>query len=196
MSEIVYLQPGTRPPKDQPFVLIECRRGRGGDELLSHSSGITVRTSPEFLAETISDFQAHGIKIFVRGGGRSVKEVRSNPPKKHRSRRAETPTIEELNRESEISASVADKLHTTVETLMHLVANPHLNVVGAVRRKINDYLSAAPGDSYAQRRALEKLNTAIGRMRLSQNDDPRSYEVWRTTIGLVLPKLFDAWKRR
>jgi hypothetical protein len=127
-------------------------------------------------------------------GVRSAKEVQSNLPKKRRSRRAESPTIEELERESEISAAIADKLNNTVETLMRLAANSHLDMVRAVRQQINDYLSAAPGDSYAQRRALEKLNRTIGRMQLSEKD-PRSLEVWRIAIGLVLPKLFDAWKR-
>lgn len=71
MVEIVYLKPGEEPPVDGKWLLIECKRGIRGSKLIQHSSGMTIKISPEELDSTIDDCRrkASGTgmtKLYVR----------------------------------------------------------------------------------------------------------------------------------
>jgi hypothetical protein len=51
-----------------------------------------------------------------------------------------------------------------------------------------DYLAAAPGDDYGQRRALEMLQSATRELATGG-------AVQTSVMRIVLPRLLDAWKR-
>jgi hypothetical protein len=191
MTEVTYLKRGQRPPKGEAAVLIEC--GRGAESISSTAWGVTIRTSAEFLAQTIAGVREKGARIFVRGVS-SAEDQYGFTRKSPRSRRASRPTVEELEREAEIDASVRDKLAALLATVSRVASDRATDLVSALRGEVDAFLAAAPADDYGQRRALEKLDEAVGRLRLLDGD-PRSQEVWRVANGIILPKLFEAWKK-
>jgi hypothetical protein len=69
MVEVVYLGKGERRPARDKSLLIECRRGRGDDELIQDASGsVTLRTRPEKLDALIADMERKGAtRVYVRG---------------------------------------------------------------------------------------------------------------------------------
>lgn len=66
--EIVYLAKGERRPLGDRSLLIDCRRGRGGEELIKHSSGATtLRSTADRLDALIADMEQKGAaRIYVR----------------------------------------------------------------------------------------------------------------------------------
>ena len=192
MAEVVYLKRGERPPRrgSSPFLLIVCRR-RGGDAMQIGADGTiqTIRTTPEFIARNISSLRERlgesGQKIYVQGvPSRAEAEAKATFGAKRYTR----PTIEDLQRESEISAAVGDKLHSTVQAFAHLDVASHSNVSGNISQLVADYLSVAPKDDYGQRRALEMLDQATPKLTIGG-------AVHTSVMRIVLPSLLDAWKR-
>jgi hypothetical protein len=190
VAEVVYLKQGERAPrrgKSAPYLLIVCRR-RGGEVAQTGADGAlqTIRTSPEHVADILSGFLGKGLKIYVQGVPSSA-EVESEATD---GRRRPRPTIEDLDRENEIRASLDDKLRSTAEILMQFDAAPHHHdsVTSSVRGLIADYLAAAPHDAYGQRRAMEILHRGLPTLNAAG-------AVQRAVLGIVLPSLFDLWKR-
>lgn len=192
MAEVIYLQARQRPPKGKPYLLIECRRGRGGDEMASARSGCTIRIGPETLADTIADFRERskeaGAQIYVRGVVSATDEMRARIIHRTRRRPTRTPTIEDLQREEEIGTAIAEMLKSTVRVLTRLATNPPANVAILADNQVRSYLSSAPNDAYAQRRALEKLWKAM------PHRDEGSSNGWAASSYPVLSRLERAWR--
>jgi hypothetical protein len=194
MAGIVYLRQGERPPKNETCMVIECRKGRGRDEMGSGPSGSYARVGPEGVADAIALFrsQSHaGGNVYVRGvvSRASIDEAQFDLMRRRARRAARVPTIEDLEREEEISSAIADKLKSTWDALASIAANPSPNGTMLAEFHVRDYLSSAPGDEYAQRRALEILWKSKPR-----NETDR-LEGWLTMYRAILPRLLAAWKR-
>jgi hypothetical protein len=192
MAEVVYLKRGERPPRrgGSPFLLIVCRR-RGGDAMQTGADGTIqiIRTTPEYIARNISSVRERlgesSQKIYVQGvPSRAEAEAKA----KFGARCYPRPTIEDLQRESEISAAVGEKLRSTVQALAEFDVKSHENVSSSIGQLVADYLSVAPKDEYDQRRALEMLDQAMPKLTIGG-------AVHTSVMRIVLPSLLDAWKR-
>ena len=178
MAEVVYLKLGEKRPKGDGVTLVCRRRGSESVKTGANGSVVEIRTRPELIADTISSLLQSDMKIYVQGVP-SRAEVRTNRL---------TLTVEDLQREDEISSAIEDGLRSVVRALTLLDEAPAGDVVVQAERLIDDYLSAAPPDDYGQRRALEKLNSALLKARHPEAG---------VGIGLqlVIPRLSDTWKQ-
>jgi hypothetical protein len=190
MAEVVYLKRGEKPPKrkSSSFLLVVCRR-RGGEvaEIGADGALKTIRTSPEQIAESLHSLLGSHPKIYVRGVPTKA-DAEAKAKTARGCKRWPRPTIEDLQRENEINGAIGGKLRSTVQALIQLDATSRSDVSGCVVGIITDYLAAAPGDDYGQRRALEMLNRATPEL-------ASGGVVQRSVMRIVLPSLLDAWKR-
>ena len=70
MVKVVYLKKGERRPSGDKSLLIECRPGLRGEELVQSSSGVTAKIRPEGLEAMIADLDEKGAKtVYVRKYG-------------------------------------------------------------------------------------------------------------------------------
>jgi hypothetical protein len=183
MTEVVYLKPGEKPPrrKSSSFLLIVCRR-RGGEvvEFGADRALKTIRTSRSKLPKHSAVYSDHKNLKFMSRAPQLERKRRRGP------KRWPRPTIEDLQRENEINTRIGDKLRSTVRALVQLDAAPQSGVSSRVLGIIT--VSAAPGDDYGQRRALEMLNRATSEL-------ASGGAVQLSPMRIVLPSLLAAWKR-